>query len=64
MPFNDIEKKRYDNLAKAFLERRRPPIHIRNQLDLSYRIRDLSVIILEIRPHWKNPEKKNRRKCC
>ncbi|MEO9477118.1 MAG: DUF3024 domain-containing protein [Cyclobacteriaceae bacterium] len=37
-----------------FLDRRRPPEHIRPELDLAYRIEDQSVIIYSIRPHWQN----------
>lgn len=39
-----------------FIERNRPPEHIRPKLDLSYKIEDQSVYILEIRPHWEKPE--------
>lgn len=37
-----------------FLNRRRPPEEIRNELDLAYKIEDQSVIIHSIRPHWQN----------
>jgi hypothetical protein len=40
-----------------FLEKRRPPKHIRHKLDLAYRIENQSVVIYSIRPHWqKNSE--------
>ncbi len=58
MNFNDIEKKKIEKELKAFLEKRRPPIEIRNRLDINYRIENQSVIIFEIRPVWNNPEEK------
>ena len=36
----------------VFLAKRRPPPHIRPDLDISYRLSDQSVEILEIRPQW------------
>ena len=38
-----------------FIYKRRPPMEIRHQLDLSYKIDNQSVIIYEIRPRWNNP---------
>lgn len=38
-----------------FMENNRPTEDIRDQLDLSYKIEDQSVIIYEIRPHWEKP---------
>jgi hypothetical protein len=38
MGFNDIEKKKIENTLKAFLDRRRPPVEIRNKVDINYRI--------------------------
>ena len=40
------------NALEIFLDKRRPPEHIRDKLDLSYRIDQQSIIIFEIRPHW------------
>ncbi|PKL12932.1 MAG: hypothetical protein CVV50_03925 [Spirochaetae bacterium HGW-Spirochaetae-6] len=54
MPFNDIEKFKYEKIADKFLEKRRPPIHIRNKLDISYKIIDTSIEIYEIRPSWRD----------
>lgn len=39
----------------AFLEKRRPPVEMRNQLDLAYQIQGQSVLVYEIRPRWNNP---------
>ena len=39
-----------------FIERRRPPEHIREKLDLGYKIEEQSIIVFEIRPKWDNPK--------
>ncbi len=45
------------NALENFLEKRRPPEHIRSQVDLNYKIENQSVIIFEVRPHWQNRDK-------
>ena len=58
MAFNDIERKRTQNALDQFLERRRPAPHLRPQLDIAYRIEGQSVVILEVRPDWRNSSRK------
>ena len=58
MAFEQYTYKRIEALTDEFIEKHRPPVHIRQQLDLSFRIDNQSVIIFEIRPQWDNPEKK------
>jgi hypothetical protein len=41
-----------------FMEIRRPPENIRNEVDLNYKIENQSIIIVEIRPNWNNTEEK------
>ena len=55
MPFNDLEKKRIENALDKFLAKRRPPPHIRKDLDFSYRLSGQSIELLEIRPQWDDP---------
>lgn len=43
-------------IMENFLSRRRPPEHIRSQLDLGYKIQGQSIILFEIRPQWNKPE--------
>ena len=38
MAFNDLEKKRIEKAMVVFLAKRRPPPHIRPDLDISYRL--------------------------
>ncbi|WP_301359922.1 DUF3024 domain-containing protein [Stutzerimonas nitrititolerans] len=58
MAFNDIEQKRTEKVVGAFIEKRRPPPHIRPELDLGFRIHGQSVEIFEIRPMWQAPDEK------
>ena len=52
---NDIERKRIENAVAAFVAKRRPPAHLRDQVDLSFRCDGRSIEIFEIRPRWDNP---------
>jgi len=56
--FNVIEQKRIERDLAKFMEHRRPPPHIRPELDFGYRIAGHSVEIFEIRPDWQNPKQK------
>lgn len=49
---NELEKKRIENVVGAFVTRRRPPLHIRKEVDLDFRLRGQSIEIFEIRPVW------------
>ena len=55
MAFNDIERKRVENEAEAFVAKVRPPAHIRPHLDIGYRIENQAVLIFEIRPSFRDP---------
>jgi hypothetical protein len=50
MAFSELERKRYERDLARFMERRRPPVHIRPELDLEYRFDGQSVEIFETRP--------------
>lgn len=52
---NDIERKRIENAVSAFVAKRRPPAHLRDQVDLSFRFDGRSIEIFEIRSRWDNP---------
>jgi hypothetical protein len=49
------EIERVAKAAFAFLERRRPPVELRNELDLSFRFENQRLEIFEIRPRWRHP---------
>jgi hypothetical protein len=44
-------------VMESFLERKRPPEHIRPKLDSGYTIEGQSIIIHEIRPFWNDSSK-------
>lgn len=58
MAISEFEEKRCERELQKFMEIRRPPPHIRNELDFGYRINNQSVAIFEIRADWQNPENK------
>ena len=58
MALNDIERKRVEKAVGGFIEKRRPPPHIRHKLDLGFRVSGQSVELFEIRPQWDRPEVK------
>lgn len=62
MAFTEKERTKWEPIVTAFIERRRPPEHLRSQVDLKYTFDDQSIIIFEERQHWQNPEKKIRNK--
>lgn len=49
MVFNDTEVTQIKQCMNYFMEKRRPPKHIRNEHDLQYRIEEDSVIIFDVR---------------
>jgi hypothetical protein len=58
MALTDLERKRCERDLARFLERRRPPPHIRSDLDIGYRISGQSVEVFEVRPDWQDPDVK------
>lgn len=53
MALSDIELARVKKVVGAFIERRRPPVHLRPELDLLFRVSGQSVTIFEVRPVWR-----------
>lgn len=58
MALSELERKRIERTVAQFIEKRRPPPHIRPQLDLSFRLSRQSVEIFEIRPRWREPNER------
>lgn len=52
MAISEFEIKRCEQLVQKYLDERRPPVHIRAELDLGYRMNGQSVEMFEIRPVW------------
>ena len=57
MPISEFEVKRCERELEKFLAIKRPPAHIRSQLDYAYRIENQSVELFEIRPQLSNSAK-------
>ena len=58
MAFNDIELQKHKTFINEFMEKRRPPVEIRDEVDLGYSIDKQTVFIFETRPVFRNPGKK------
>lgn len=61
MAFTEIERRRCERALEKFLERRRPPAHVRDEVDLAYCLDGHSVEIFEIRSDWRDRTKKIER---
>lgn len=55
MALSEFEVKQVEKAGAAFLNRCRPPVHIRKQLDFGWRLDNQSVYIYETRPVWNRP---------
>jgi hypothetical protein len=55
---NDLERKRIEKAVAAFIAKRRPPMHLRDQVELAIRFVGRDVEIFEIRPRWNDPAQK------
>lgn len=56
MAFTKAELAQHRKTVNAFIERRRPPVELRNQVDLSFRITNQSIELFEIRPRYDDPQ--------
>ena len=54
MPFSDFERAVNLKALRGFIDQRRPPEHIRPQLDIGYAVAEQTVDIFEIRPDWQD----------
>ena len=57
MEFHDLERKKIEKALVVFLDKRRPPISVRSDLDIGYMVSGQSVELHEIRPQWNDPTK-------
>ena len=60
MALAEIELARVGKALDAFMEKRGPPPHIRQKVDLAFRVSGQSVEIFEIRPVWRGPPDEKR----
>jgi hypothetical protein len=57
LTLSEFDTKRCGKLVADFIERRRPPPHIRAEVDVAFRISGQSVEIFEVRPNWRDKTK-------
>jgi hypothetical protein len=55
---DELHRKRIERTVAKYVQDRRPPAHIRDQVDLSFRFDGRAVEIFEIRPSWNDPSEK------
>ena len=58
MALSEHEVKQIERAVAGFMERRRPPEHIRPELDFGYRVTGQSLELFEVRPTWDKPAEK------
>lgn len=58
MALSEFETKKIEKTVSAFIEKRRPPAYMRDQMDLGFRVSKQSVELFEIRPLWMDPSQK------
>lgn len=58
MAFSEFEIKKIEKEVAAFVDKRRPPAHVRSELDIGFRVGGQSIEIFEIRPVWNDPGQK------
>lgn len=58
MPMSEFEIRKVERAVGAFMKKRRPPIEIREEVDLSFRLGAQSLELFEIRPRWRHPNEK------
>jgi hypothetical protein len=55
MALSELELKRIDQSVGEFC-RKRSPVHLRDKLQLAYRVQGQEVVIFERRPQWDDPK--------
>ena len=58
MALSEFEEKKCEKLVREYIEKHRPPSYMRNEVDLSFRVKGQSVEIFEIRSLWNDKNKK------
>ncbi|MBL4783457.1 MAG: DUF3024 domain-containing protein [Porticoccaceae bacterium] len=58
MAISEFEIRRCEKLVGEYVDKHRPPPYVRNEVDLSFRIKDQSVELFEIRASYSDPDEK------
>ena len=53
MAFNDLELARIQRTVGTLCERRAPPLHLRHEVAMEYRVDGNAVTVFERRPKWR-----------
>ena len=54
MTISEFEIKRSEKELDKFIREHRPPVQVRDQFDISYRLENQSVVLFEIRANFRN----------
>lgn len=54
MPLTPQQLEQVSVMMENFITENRPPLEIRNQLDIGWKLDKQSVLLFEIRPDWKD----------
>ena len=57
MAFNPFHLREIQSNLTIWLEEKRPPVELRDEVDLQYTIKDQNIILEEIRPSFMDPSK-------
>jgi len=55
MSFSEFELRKHEKELNSFIDEIRPPVHVRKELDYGYRIDKQSILLIEFRPDWQDP---------
>ncbi len=55
MALSEFEIKKCEKDIAIFMEKHRPPVHVRDEVDFGYRIENQAVEIFEVRPRFNAP---------
>ena len=58
MALSEFSRKYFEKIMNDYLKRTRPPTHIRDELNIGYRIENQNIELFEIRPSFRNPSQK------
>jgi hypothetical protein len=58
MALTEFQTAQVEMSVSKYIESKRPPKHIREEVDLAYRIEDQSIVVYEIRARFDNPAEK------
>lgn len=55
MALSEFENKKWEKELQAYIETIRPPSHMRNEVDIQFKIDGQNIFIFEVRPSFQDP---------